>query len=545
MKKSIWVLIALVGGLLASCGGEKSEEPTGVNRFADEKIRRIYDYQDQRNTAKLIPFLKAKKVKDRMAAVLAFASIRDTAAVKYLKVALLTDEDKEVRKAAAYSIGQLRDTNQVGLLFTALEMEIFPEVREEIFVALGKSANQQVAGYLNTYRTTITELQQGHVQAMYHCLSKRQIGDFFAANAMRYFNPVSSEKTKFYAASIISRMPRMFTDSLRKDCEYASRYTDNEEVKRLLALPFSKAPETARYSWSAFLASSDTLNNRPYEWVNHLRTTDLSDERAIDSLKRWSFDQHFQVVRTTAAELYFKNQSESDKQSEEHTNFMRRCITSRDMALQSLVCYEIVAQPDSAWLDILLRYRDSLAMPRQLETIIDFDKAIAAIKATTFVKPQTDLRHRIDWEHVLTIPSNQQVVMETTKGDITLDLFVDDAPGSVSNFIKLVEEGFYTDKFFHRVVPNFVIQAGCPRGDGWGSLDWTQRSEFSNYQTYSTGTMGLASAGEDTEGVQIFITHNPTPFLDGRYTIFGRVTEGMDVVNSIKVGDKIKRVVKK
>ena len=76
-------------------------------------------------------------------------------------------------------------------------------------------------------------------------------------------------------------------------------------------------------------------------------------------------------------------------------------------------------------------------------------------------------------------------------------------------------------------------------GDGWGSLDWTQRSEFSNYQRYKTGTVGIASAGKDTEGVQFFISHCPTPHLDGRYTIFARVISGMDVVNNIEVGDRM------
>ena len=130
-------------------------------------------------------------------------------------------------------------------------------------------------------------------------------------------------------------------------------------------------------------------------------------------------------------------------------------------------------------------------------------------------------------------------MIETNKGNIILELFVDNAPGTVSNFIKLMNEGYYDNKYFHRVVPQFVIQGGCPRGDGWGSLNWTQRSEFSHYTGFETGTIGIASAGKDTEGVQFFITHCPTPFLDGRYTAFGRVTEGMNVVQQIRIGDVI------
>ncbi|MFY9280568.1 MAG: peptidylprolyl isomerase [Bacteroidia bacterium] len=143
------------------------------------------------------------------------------------------------------------------------------------------------------------------------------------------------------------------------------------------------------------------------------------------------------------------------------------------------------------------------------------------------------------------MPAKQEVLIKTTKGAITIQLFVNDAPGTVSNFLKLVDSGFYDNKYFHRVVPQFVIQGGCPRGDGWGSLSWTQRSEFSNYQTYSEGTVGMASAGLDTEGVQFFITHCSTPHLEGRYSIFARVISGMEVVNKITVGDKIVSIKRK
>ena len=192
------------------------------------------------------------------------------------------------------------------------------------------------------------------------------------------------------------------------------------------------------------------------------------------------------------------------------------------------------------------KVKSQLKLPQQAETYIDICKAIEALGGEKFEGYLPEYNHPIDWDFVKTIPADQQVLIKTNKGDITLQLFVEDAPGTVANFLQLTDSGFYDGKFFHRVVPQFVIQGGCPRGDGWGGLDWTQRSEFSNYQRYETGTVGIASANkamvQDTEGVQFFITHCPTPHLDGRYTIFARVTEGMDVVNSIDVGDKIIKV---
>ncbi|AIZ65039.1 peptidylprolyl isomerase [Hymenobacter sp. DG25B] len=139
------------------------------------------------------------------------------------------------------------------------------------------------------------------------------------------------------------------------------------------------------------------------------------------------------------------------------------------------------------------------------------------------------------------MPAYQKAVVHTSKGPVTLVLLVEQAPGSVASFVQLVKAGFYNQKNFHRVVPNFVVQGGCPRGDGWGSSDYNLRSEFADLR-YNEGAVGLASAGKDTESCQWFITHSPTPHLDGRYTIFAQVDRGMEVVSQLAIGDTIDRI---
>jgi cyclophilin family peptidyl-prolyl cis-trans isomerase len=129
-------------------------------------------------------------------------------------------------------------------------------------------------------------------------------------------------------------------------------------------------------------------------------------------------------------------------------------------------------------------------------------------------------------------------VVKTSKGEIVMEPKVFEAPETVMTIAKLIQEGYYDGKLFHRVVPNFVIQTGCPYGDGWGGLDFTMRSEFSRLQ-YSTGAVGMASSGQDTESCQWFVSQSPTPHLNGRYTLFAYVTSGMDVVHTIEVGDRI------
>lgn len=128
--------------------------------------------------------------------------------------------------------------------------------------------------------------------------------------------------------------------------------------------------------------------------------------------------------------------------------------------------------------------------------------------------------------------------IRTNKGDIVIELFPLEAPQAVSNFIRLAEEGFYNGIIFHRVVSDFVIQAGCPRGDGWGGPGYAIRCEI-NSKKYLRGAVGMALAGKDTGGSQFFITHSPQPHLDGRYTIFGQVIHGMDIVDKIQPFDVI------
>ena len=131
---------------------------------------------------------------------------------------------------------------------------------------------------------------------------------------------------------------------------------------------------------------------------------------------------------------------------------------------------------------------------------------------------------------------NRRAVIHCKRGDIEVELFGDDAPYTVANFLKLASDGFYNGLTFHRVVPNFVVQGGCPRGDGWGDAGYYIPAEVNRHR-YGTGYIGIADDGKDTGGSQFFITHSPQPHLDGRYTIFGRVTRGMNVVYKIDQGD--------
>jgi len=145
---------------------------------------------------------------------------------------------------------------------------------------------------------------------------------------------------------------------------------------------------------------------------------------------------------------------------------------------------------------------------------------------------------RHDWETFDRLKDTPRATIMTSRGQITIRLLKNDAPFTVLNFVKLARKKFYDGLTFHRVVPNFVIQGGDPRGDGWGGPGYANRTEVSTVN-YQRGSIGMASAGKDTEGSQFFITHSPEPHLDGRYSIFAEVVKGMDIVDAIEVGDKI------
>jgi peptidyl-prolyl cis-trans isomerase B (cyclophilin B) len=135
----------------------------------------------------------------------------------------------------------------------------------------------------------------------------------------------------------------------------------------------------------------------------------------------------------------------------------------------------------------------------------------------------------------------KKAIIETDKGDIVLELFENDAPRTVANFEKLIKQGFYNGLNFHRVIPDFVIQGGCPKGDGTGGPGYTIKCEI-NPRKHTKGALSMAHAGKDTGGSQFFITHSPQSHLDGMHTVFGKVIEGMDVVYKIKPGDVMNRL---
>jgi cyclophilin family peptidyl-prolyl cis-trans isomerase/HEAT repeat protein len=189
--------------------------------------------------------------------------------------------------------------------------------------------------------------------------------------------------------------------------------------------------------------------------------------------------------------------------------------------------------------DFLKIAMEELKLPRDVESYNELGEAIAYMDEVKFIRYKPEPNYLIDWDILTTLTDTSIILVKTTKGNFSIQPRPDLAPVSVANFLNQIKNEYFTDKSFHRVVPNFVVQGGCPIGDGYGSLDHTIRSELSHAYYDDEGWVGMASAGAHTESIQFFVTHSPTPHLDGNYTLFGKVVSGIENIHNIQIGDRI------
>lgn len=143
---------------------------------------------------------------------------------------------------------------------------------------------------------------------------------------------------------------------------------------------------------------------------------------------------------------------------------------------------------------------------------------------------------------IIDLNKQYTATIKTAKGDIVLELYAKDAPVTVNNFVSLSKKGFYNGLTFHRVIPGFMAQGGCPKGTGTGDPGYKFQDEFSE-RKHITGSLSMANSGPNTNGSQFFICYAPQPHLNGKHTVFGQCTSGMDVLTKLVNGDKMTEVV--
>jgi len=323
----------------------------------------------------------------------------------------------------------------------------------------------------------------------------------------------------------------------------------------LLAASLKYSELSAKADISNSITSGYEVAENIYEKASLLKALsgDIQNYKFIESqifsskeyvIKSYGMEALVEIRRNSDFDAIAKTLSaKGENLFDDFALIFKRAIQSADVAMISITA-EILRDKQFKYNEVykntyfLTQALNQCQLPQDIEAYLELQKTISYINGSELaILPQKN-QLSIDWKLVVSISPIQKMLIKTTKGEITIQLLVNESPGSVASFVKLAKEGFYNGKMFHRVVPNFVAQDGCPRGDGWGSPDFTIRSEFYP-RYYNEGAVGMASAGKDTESSQWFITHNPTSHLDGRYTIFANVVEGMEVVHKLEIGDKI------
>ncbi len=498
------------------------------NRFSNEAtLRKIYTFQYNQETDSLKRLITHPNPIYREAACLAFASVQTIEIEADFLFLLMNEQNVQVRKAIIYSLGQLSSTQASEVLLRWFDKET--DTLNQLFCLEAIAKTCKVSSMVNNlfksyqYNTNNKAFMLSYWRALYFAKRNKTID-------------VEDDTIK----SIIDNLG--FSTDPRAEAIFRFLYANTNQVD---ATTFPQEKEKFQ-SFEALNMKLKSISS-PYLQLEFLKKTACDDKQLLGL----AYSNHHSLIRYYALDEYIKKYWQMIGWNEKiNKELILYFLNSGDIALISRIA-EYVKEQNIAKRSIVIQKEDILSiqnkmlLPRDFETWIDLEKSILSFEGKKYQYQSyfyKGYQNPIDWNFIVKVPQNQKVKITTNKGEIILECKVNEAPASVANFLKLVDSGFYNGKYFHRMVPNFVVQGGCPRGDGWGSLNWNQRSEFSNYLTYQPGSVGLASVGKDSEGVQFFITHTFTQNLDGRYTIFAEVVQGMDVVNQLVVGDMILKV---
>jgi cyclophilin family peptidyl-prolyl cis-trans isomerase/HEAT repeat protein len=433
--------------------------------------------------------------------------------------AIKTESNVNVKMALYSSLRHTSDAKTLEFLMSKLDTESDYRVKINIIKALGSYS------YINVVDKIIEYLKNDNphvsVTAAQYLINHGNGNDAtfyreFAQQAKHW-----NTKAELYR-SVMKNLPHYYTQSntaIRKEIFDQVNGTENPNEK--VAYIRSLSEDVNAYKdLVAYMKSTDNevLKSACAEAIGSILTSDK-----FNLIHKTRANSQRRAVIRDMEEIFSANQQGT-------VYYLSEAIANPESKLAALI-------KNTAFLN---KTKNNLKLPADVETYNAIVKALKTCRPDSSVNaivPEPSLA--IDYTLKQQYPDSTIAIIKTDKGIIKLQFFPELAPLSVYNFLKLTNENFYDNKVFHRVVPNFVAQAGCPTGDGFGSADYTIRSEFSQAYYDQSGYVGMASAGPHTESTQWFITHSPTPHLDGKYTIFAKVFEGMDVVHKLEPGEKI------
>lgn len=482
----------------------------------------------------------------------------DKEAVDVLIKAATSDSDLRVRVSAIRALGSLKDVKAVEALLKR---------GQELLVVFkrSKQRNASAKNELLELSATIGTILKGTKQQA----AEAFLEDFIRADGLRAAEPsiakLRIEGTTVPGASIENRSIDS-TDwhvqqSLFRTMGEAAQVLAKDDVHRmdleqLLEQGIQKAFSGNKPS------KDDATDIRVLP--EFLQAYAAFHSEGLETVLREALSQADVFVRATAAELLAESfPSQGNRLSLENA-FKKALTTDKHDNDAQLAMLDAMAKINKAsaldTIYIALDASDYLVRKKAFELLDDTDLLIKYPGVVNVVR-DARARHKdevlpydpkigtklgqvlntdADYRRALSRKNGRtKAIVATEKGSFTIDFLPEDAPLTVDNFVKLARSGYFNGLEVHRVVPNFVMQDGDPRGDGNGGPGWSIRCEI-NMVPYERGAVGMALSGKDTGGSQWFVTHSPQPHLDGGYTVFGRVNEtGMKVVDNIVRGDKI------
>jgi cyclophilin family peptidyl-prolyl cis-trans isomerase/HEAT repeat protein len=512
----------------------------------------------------------------------------DKSAIELLLNAATKDVDSRVRVSAIRSLGSFKETDAAKKIFDALSTNINKNLsisgacRAAHTAATLSSSNppgyklsekelMKINSNCPSYESEYLEIVTSLGKLFQNSYDKQVL--FFLTNLnprLTFQSPEGEIALAKIAPSNFAKLQKSGNNSFTSDWK---------AINALMAGigELASAPDTAENKQAKNFAKSQVLTViRGQLLINHAEDKVLSDALTayaafkpedLAEVLRDSMNHKDAVVRATAAGLLAESAATKENVESLRSAFTKSLLIDKqenDAQLAILnALYKIDKKSAVGIYLIALKAPDYLVRKRAAEILKDSELQeyfsgiqtnlkIFAVTKGNQVLPYAAYKGtklgqvlNTDADYIRAVSRKNgtvKAVFATTKGNFTIDFFPEDAPLAVDNFIKLARANYFNGVSVHRVVPNFVMQDGDPRGDGNGGPGWQIRCEI-NTLPYERGTVGMALSGKDTGGSQWFVTHSPQPHLDGGYTVFGRVNENdMKVIDNIVRGDKILKV---
>ncbi len=583
-KVAVVVMVAVVALFQPAFG-----QP--VNKYSDPVIREIHDIADRRDAENLLPFLRHSNPEYRGEALFCFGSIQAPGLADSLFAAMQVEQQR-VRMMGAWAIGQSGQAEAVTVIRKALEDEKDPAVRGMLYEALGKCGSEEDLNWLAGMEIPFEETEGLAVSILRFGLRGIQ-----SLSGNSRVLKIQLDGTSFagsvYASYFLGRYAAMDWLQTKSDSiDQAFGKEKNDQIRAGLIKAVIRAKDEKAWLMCKNILESDGDYRIKVNILNSMKL--MPWNKAVKTVLKLAegADPNISVA---AAEAVQQNAVYTDlpvllKSIDATSNWRSRSLilgktlelvsgkpglvkkvlkmiiesveSAKSLTEKAWYIRTLVSEPAQyAFVEARLKRSEAAVVYTNcLETLdgmsksknysqaardfllqgIDLAEELKRIAATypMPVDPKPGFNHPIDWDRVLRLSPKQKVAIKTNRGEIIIQLNLTWCPGTCAAFTELMDTGFYRNLTIHRVVPNFVMQDGCPRGDGWGGPEWTIRSEFTP-APFLEGTVGMASSGKDTEGSQWYVTHSPTPHLDAKYTNFGFVIAGMETVHELEVGDTI------